>query len=131
MGFGARGGSAGSHTVSTEIRTGRSSSHEVSHAAMAAVTASLEYSNSLSPVSGDVSISGQYDFSSVTADSSNYETTSTETLTIDLSKPVYVYEKVVTIYYANGTTDRIGSGMLISDVPLPLNQTVDTCDVNN
>ena len=128
--FAAYGGSAGTQTFSTKIKTGRSSSKEVSHAAMAAVTASLEYANFMSPVSGGVTIEGQYDFSSVTSDSSKYEKETEETLKVDLSQPLFLYQKEVTITYANGDTDRIGSGMVISSTPLPLNETIDTCDVN-
>ena len=95
---------------------------------MAAVTASLEYANFMSPVSGSVTVEGSYNFDSVATDSSSYEKETTESLSVDLSMPLFLYQKEVTIYYANGDQDSIGSGMVISSKPLPLNETVhDTC----
>jgi hypothetical protein len=94
---------------------------------MASIEASIEYSNVLSPVSADGKVSGAYDFTNVTEFASYYNVEKEWNITVDLSDPIYIYERQVVIEYANGKSELISCGMRNSSVPQPLNERVEVC----
>lgn len=128
--FGTNGGSVGSQVMKVKTVTGRSSEKEISHHAMAAVSAGIEFSSVLSPVSAHAEVSSQYDFTSARTDAMHKEEIHENTLTIDFSKPSYVYQKTITINYVDGTKDTIGTGMFFSNEPMSLTETIPYCKMN-
>ena len=100
--FGNVGGSAGEMTFEVTTTVGRSSQTELSETTMESITAGIELSHVLSPVSLSIEVSAQHDFSSASVASRTYERTETDSLTIDVSEPCYVYQRGVTITYGSG-----------------------------
>lgn len=125
--FGTTGGSAGTQTFEVVVTTGRSSQNEISESSMVSVTAAMSYSSDFSPLSGSIEVSASYEFSGVYTYASEYQQTKTESQTIDLSMPQYVYQKGVTINYADGHSDYIGVGKFISSEPIGMRTTIDGC----
>lgn len=120
------GGSGGTRTETITYTTGRSSQEEITRSSSYAVEAAAEISYGI--FTGSLSASASWDFNSFNAYSHHYEQTYTEELEIDLEFPAYVYEKSVTIYYADGTQARVGLGKYISDEPVELDYTVNGCE---
>lgn len=96
---------------------------------MASVTAGVEFSSFLSPVSAHAEVSAQYDFSSASTNASKQYKETEETLTIDFSKPLYVYQKSVTITYRDLTYDVINMGKFVSHKPMKMSETIDYCKI--
>lgn len=128
--FGTNGGSVGSQEMKVKTVTGRSSKKEISQHAMAAVSAGIKFSSALSPVSAHVEVKSQYDFTSARTDAMHFEKEEINDLTIDFSKPTYVYQKGITINYVDGTSDKIGTGMFYSHEPMPFSETIPYCKMD-
>lgn len=115
--FSNQGGSEGTQTFEFSTTVGKSTTHVISHTVMASIEYSLAWSQALSPIETETKYKGQYDFSSVSTYAQSEETTESETLKVDLSKPLYLYQKQVTVRYADGTSDIIFCGTAITSEP--------------
>lgn len=94
--FGASGGGGTSQLVSDiEMRYGRETNTTVSHSAMAHVTLNQAWIAGGQP--GAVQIDAQYDFSKVVSSHEYVNEKRNLSLTLDLSKPCYVYYMSITV----------------------------------
>lgn len=94
--FGASGDGGESELVSDiEMRYGRTTDTTVSHAVMTHVTLNQAWIAGGQP--GAVQIDAQYDFSKVVSSHEYVNESRNLTLTLDLSKPCYVYYMSITI----------------------------------
>jgi len=127
--LGTNGGSQGTYDKKVIIKEGTTSTQTISHEAMASVTAGVEFSSFLSPVSAHAEVSSQYDFSSASTNASKEYKETEETLTIDFSVPLYVYQKSVTITYRDLSSDVMYMGKFVSHKPMRISETIDYCKI--
>lgn len=125
--FGATGGSLGSYYQLYQSIVGRSSEQSISQSAMLSVEAAVSYSSEFSPVSGSIEASASYEWSGVSDVAQSQTDTTTVELSISLAEERHVYQKGVTIHYANGESDYIGMGTVTSTEPIDMRITVDGC----
>lgn len=126
--FSGEGGSHGSQTTKFSITTGKTSKTGMTNASHSAIEAAASISASGFGVSGKVSVGTKdsWDTGSVRQYSSEKMSTKTETWTIDMSAPCYIYQKLVTVNYENGRSQTIGLGKIVSDKEIPQPKTTQT-----